>query len=491
MFLVYNSADCSAKIPSTNYSQALNLFSSSLQSVYEEEDSGLVESALSELHELRHSPKVYLNAKKYNKLSFLRKVQQLLCDDLSVEGWHDKDIDPSDIQIQRITGALTNSIFFVSYDDAPTVLLRVYGPSSTLLISRPREMHILNTLSRHYNLGPKIYGTFANGRVEEWFSSRPCSKDDIRSDLKIDIAKRMKELHQVDLRKMDVVGPVAPGYNERSTRYGVWDNISSWLTPASVVLKRMSRVKFPQNHPYYNLVEDINLPLLIQEFNAYEDYLREFEEEVKPSPLVFCHNDTQPGNILLLDRKPVDKPSHHKICVIDFEYAAPNARGYDLANHFTEWRYDYHHDTLSWKPILSYPSYQDRRAFYEAYMSESEKQPGWIERLEDERKTWSPASLAMWGIWAIVQSRDQVKAMGSKFGTTVPSLNTSAGADMAVNLEEKTSAVVLDDESSSDEETPEESGGDDFEYLLYAKAKIDAFREEFYSLREECVDTQT
>lgn len=124
-------------------------------------------------------------------------------------------------------------------------------------------------------------------------------------------------------------------------------------------------------------------------------------------------------------------------------------------------------------------------------MSESEKQPGWIERLEDERKTWSPASLAMWGIWAIVQSRDQVKAMGSKFGTTVPSLNTSSGADMAVNLEEKTSAVVLDDESSSDEETPEESGGDDFEYLLYAKAKIDAFREEFYSLREECVDTQT
>ncbi|TIB82425.1 kinase-like protein [Wallemia mellicola] len=482
MFLVYNSADCSAKIPSTNYSQALNLFSSSLQSLYEEEDSGLIEQH----SDLKHSPNIILNPKKYKKLSFNKKLQQLLCEDLTVDGWVDKDIDPSDIKIKRITGALTNSVFFVSYDGAPTVLLRVYGPSSTLLISRPREMHILNTLSRHYNLGPKIYGTFANGRVEEWFSSRPCSKDDIRSDLKIDIAKRMRELHQVDLKKMNVVGPVAPGYNERSTSYGVWDNISSWLTPASVVLKRLSRVKFPESHNYYNLVESINLPLLIQEFNAYEDFLREYEEINGASPLVFCHNDTQPGNILLLDRRPVDKPSHHKICVIDFEYAAPNARGYDIANHFTEWRYDYHHETLSWKPLLSYPSEEDRRRFYDAYVVDSEKQqPGWFERLEMERKTWSPASLAMWGIWAIVQSRDQVKAMGSKFGTTVSSLHTSAGADMAVNLEERTSAVVLDD-SSSDEEAPAQEGGDDFEYLLYAKAKIDAFREEYYNLKEEC-----
>lgn len=133
---------------------------------------------------------------------------------------------------------------------------------------------------------------------------------------------------------------------------------------------------------------------------------------------------------------------------------------------------------------MNYPSEDDRRGFYDAYVVDSEKQqPGWFERLEMERKTWSPASLAMWGIWAIVQSRDQVKAMGSKFGTTVSSLHTSTGADMAVNLEERTSAVVLDD-SSSDEEAPAQEGGDDFEYLLYAKAKIDAFREEYYQLKE-------
>lgn len=127
MFLVYNSADCSAKIPSTNYSQALNLFSSSLQSLYEEEDSGLIEQH----SDLKHSPNIILNPKKYKNLSFNKKIQQLLCEDLSVDGWIDKDIDPSDIKIKRITGALTNSVFFVSYDGAPTVLLRVYGPSST------------------------------------------------------------------------------------------------------------------------------------------------------------------------------------------------------------------------------------------------------------------------------------------------------------------------------------------------------------------------
>lgn len=338
MFIV-RSTDCSVKIPSASYSNAINLassLSSSIQSFYEEEDDGTVEKQ----SDLKHSSGIKLNAKKYKKASFIKKVHQLLCDDLSVEGWAENEIDVSSIKIEKITGALTNSILFVSANNAPTVLLRVYGPSSTLLISRPRELHILNTLSKHYNLGPKIYGTFANGRVEEWFSSRPFSKDDIRSDLKINIAKRMRELHSVDLRKLNV-GPVAPSSLEvfpDRMNYGVWENIASWLTPASVVLKRLSKLNLPPCHPYFDLVDYINLPVFIDELNSYQNFIKNYEVDNGPSPFVFCHNDTQPGNILLLKEKPIDRPSHHQICVIDFEYASPNARGYDIANHFTEWR---------------------------------------------------------------------------------------------------------------------------------------------------------
>jgi len=66
-------------------------------------------------------------------------------------------------------------------------------------------------------------------------------------------------------------------------------------------------------------------------------------------PVTFCHNDMQEGNILLLQntRKP-------KLVLIDFEYCSYNYRGFDIANHFAEWQYDY---TAS-----EYPFFHERQA---------------------------------------------------------------------------------------------------------------------------------
>jgi len=57
----------------------------------------------------------------------------------------------------------------------------------------------------------------------------------------------------------------------------------------------------------------------------------------------------QEGNILLLHntRKP-------KLVLIDFEYCSYNYRGFDIANHFAEWQYDY---TTS-----EYPFFHERPA---------------------------------------------------------------------------------------------------------------------------------
>lgn len=53
-------------------------------------------------------------------------------------------------------------------------------------------------------------------------------------------------------------------------------------------------------------------------------------------PVVFSHNDMQEGNILL--RLNTAKP---ELVLIDFEYCSYNYRGFDIANHFVEWQYDY------------------------------------------------------------------------------------------------------------------------------------------------------
>lgn len=57
------------------------------------------------------------------------------------------------------------------------------------------------------------------------------------------------------------------------------------------------------------------------------------------SPVVFCHNDLQQGNILRREDQP--KHSSTGLVLIDFEYCSYNFRGFDLANHFIEWMYDY------------------------------------------------------------------------------------------------------------------------------------------------------
>lgn len=55
----------------------------------------------------------------------------------------------------------------------------------------------------------------------------------------------------------------------------------------------------------------------------------------------------QEGNILM--RENTKKP---ELVLIDFEYCSYNYRGFDLANHFAEWQYDY--------TAPEYPFYHER-----------------------------------------------------------------------------------------------------------------------------------
>lgn len=75
------------------------------------------------------------------------------------------------------------------------LLLRIYGPQVDHLIDRENELQILRRLGRK-NIGPKVLGTFQNGRFEEYFEARPLTPRELRDPLTMkQIAKRMRELH--------------------------------------------------------------------------------------------------------------------------------------------------------------------------------------------------------------------------------------------------------------------------------------------------------
>lgn len=83
---------------------------------------------------------------------------------------------------------------------------------------------------------------------------------------------------------------------------------------------------------------------------------------------------TQYGNLLRLQpsgESPLLQPEneHKQLVVIDFEYASANLPGFEFANHFTEWCYNYHHPERAWSLNLGYyPNPQEQRRFVRAYV---------------------------------------------------------------------------------------------------------------------------
>lgn len=95
--------------------------------------------------------------------------------------------------------------------------------------------------------------------------------------------------------------------------------------------------------------------------------------------------------------------------MVDFEYAAPNPAAFDIANHFHEWTANYHTEDPHILIPSQYPSPEERRNFYKAYLAHANPDHGDVELLDKQVGIWSPASHAMWAIWGLVQAREDLE----------------------------------------------------------------------------------
>jgi len=227
---------------------------------------------------------------------------------LDVPSWTTQKIALKDIVVTKVSGALTNAVFFVSYPTAPTLqtlLLRVYGPSTGLLISRPRELHTLHILSSRYKIGPRVYGTFDNGRIEEYFDSVTLTSADIR-DPQISrwIGARMAELHSVDVRAVD-----SSSFSSNPCGMEVVANVRSWLGPAEAVLGLPGISDATR--------QELDLARFRDEWDRYVRQLLN-----RPRTLgtrrVFAHNDAQYNNLLRLKNGGEGLDEHRQVCNLFF-----------------------------------------------------------------------------------------------------------------------------------------------------------------------------
>jgi len=271
---------------------------------------------------------------------------------------------------------------------------------------------MLHILSSRYHFGPRIYGTFTNGRIEEYFESVTLVPSDLRNKrISQWIASRMAELHSVDLAVIE--GPLTTSSLEgKSWEVGVKKNVKEWILAAQEVLALQ--------HVSEAVRQTLNMDRFYERWMRYLRWLSHVEKIEGASRRVFAHNDTQYGNILRLTG-PLrhDAPEHHKIVVVDFEYASPNPVAFDIANHFHEWTADYRTSTPHLLDPTRYPTKEERDNFYRAYLehthpSDSSSVPesyseAEVSQLERQVRIWSPASHAMWTVWGIVQARDSLE----------------------------------------------------------------------------------
>ncbi|KAJ7655166.1 kinase-like protein [Mycena polygramma] len=349
----------------------------------------------------------------YKHASFAERLLQCLRS-LKVPTWLGPEIAPQDIRIYKVSGSLTNAVFFVSssLQEPRTVLLRIYGPSSGSLISRPRELHTLHVLSSQYHIGPRVYGTFENGRVEEYFDSTTLTAADLRNPkISCWIGARMAELHSVDIEAVEDTSPDNRGEG-KGWEIGVKKNVRSWIHPAREVLALPTVSE--------TLRAEFDLDGFEKQWDVYMQWLASVDDVQRGSRRVYAHNDTQYGNLLLLNTRNENLPEHRQLIVVDFEYASPNPASFDIANHFHEWTANYHSDTPHILHHSRYPTKEERTNFYLAYLEFStvtpDSQPlnkfelmGLIPNLEKQVRAWSPASHAMWAIWGLVQAREDLE----------------------------------------------------------------------------------
>lgn len=172
------------------------------------------------------------------------------------------------------------------------LLLRIYGPQVDHLIDREKELQILRRLGRK-NIGPRVLGTFKNGRFEQFFEARPLTPNDLRiPETYKQIAKRMRELHEgIELQE-----------NEREGGPIVFKNWDKWVDRCEQVtnwLDKEIQLKHneirAQSEPWRRrgFVCGVPWPAFRKAVENYRKWLVAScggESEIKRQ-LVFAHND--------------------------------------------------------------------------------------------------------------------------------------------------------------------------------------------------------
>uniref|UniRef100_A0A3P8RB62 ethanolamine kinase n=1 Tax=Astatotilapia calliptera TaxID=8154 RepID=A0A3P8RB62_ASTCA len=312
------------------------------------------------------------------------------CRDFLSGSW--KTIEDADFQISIVSGGLSNLLYLCSLpdhvqcveDEPRQVLLRVYGAILQGVDSLVLESVMFAILAERA-LGPKLYGIFPQGRLEQYLPNTRMRTSQLSDPaISAEIATKLARFHNM----------VMPFNKKPKWLFGTIDKYMEQVMNISFV--REAHVK------KYNKLMKLDLPAELRSLRALL--------AATPSPVVFCHNDVQEGNILMLEDGK--HSSVEKLMLIDFEYSSYNYRGFDFGNHFCEWMYDYTYNEWPFYKATpeNYPTREQQLLFIRSYLAEqtsySRSTDHWIFCLfVFFNCRYALASHFLWGVWSIIQAK--------------------------------------------------------------------------------------
>ncbi|KAK9456785.1 kinase-like domain-containing protein [Dipodascopsis uninucleata] len=300
------------------------------------------------------------------------------------------------LEIVSLKGGITNSLLQCTYKartaDEQTVLVRAYGRGTDTIIDRTREYCTHIHLHSH-GLAPPLYARFKNGLVYGFISGRSVEYQELSNPVLMKgISRMLSQWHTVlNPKCIKQLIVEQQGAKQSAIVDDIWQLCSKWISnlPVDTPKRRDNKV-------------------------LLENELLWVKNEIacKGGPIVVAHCDLLSGNVIVPEEWPRDSNNTLEpppVTFIDYEYALPTPRAFDLANHFMEWQgFDCN---IALIPEVGGEVMREwGRQYLEGvklYSRDSEKldvPDNEINVLMDEIRCWWGMPGFYWGIWATIQS---------------------------------------------------------------------------------------
>lgn len=335
------------------------------------------------IHEFPHRcVKLTANGKSHSS-----EIEKLVCDTTG---------SSARVNLTQVKGGITNQLLLAE-QNGRRILVRAFGHKTDTLIDRAREYAVHRQLM-NLGLAPRLLCRFGNGLVYEYIPGKSALAEELSQPIVMkSVAHRLAQWHA--LLKREDVARLLPSARVEDIFY----QLANWakICPSGI------------------------LPMSGKALEEEVEWIKH-KLGARGGPIVMGHCDLQSGNILLsFDLAAASILSHTSKDVvleaddiesskapvtyatfIDYEYAAPCPRAFDIANHLQEWQgYE-----CAKERVLEPSRCDSQLQFwvkhylhaYEFYKQEHVETS--VMDIIDELTVWWGVPGFYWGIWSAIQS---------------------------------------------------------------------------------------